>query len=86
MAEDIRDNEMQGLVDMTHLESREVELDDGAKGWLTVSEGQNPSEKITLRLSFMTVRGYSSAITLMLFARRIITHVFRKILMPLTSP
>ena len=68
MAEDIRDNEMQGLVDMTHLESKEVELDDGAKGWLTVSEGQNPSEKITLRLSFMTVRGYSSAITLMLFA------------------
>lgn len=85
MATDIRNTELDGLIDIKHLEDKEVEMDDGTKGWLMVSEARNPEAIQKLKISFLTVRGFTSTITLMLFSSRDTYDYFQDVIESLNT-
>lgn len=70
VSEDIREIELNDLEEIKVLEDRETTMDDGSKGWKVVADARNPADNVPLRISLVTVRGYTAETTLMLFATR----------------
>ncbi len=68
IAHKIRDDELDGLIEIDSQMDEEITLDDGNTAWLTLSEARNPKENQKLQISLVTVKGYTAANTVVLYS------------------
>ncbi len=78
IAHRIRENELEELVGVNFVEDEAIEMDDGSRAWLTVSEGRLPDDPSVLKVSIVTVRGYTTVTSLLLFSTRDVFEYFQE--------
>lgn len=68
LAHRIRDFELQDVLNLEYLEDREIKMKNGRAGWLTEAQGIPPNDIHIFHFSLVTVRGFASSTTLMLYS------------------
>jgi len=68
VAHKVRSTEMEGLKDISHITDSMIRMDNGRPAWLTVSEAKTPEDQMPLRIRIVTVKGYTSVISFLLYS------------------
>ncbi len=68
LAHRIRDIELQDVQNLAFLEDREIQMKNGRPGWLTEAQGRTTDDVRKFHFSLVTVRGFTSSTTLMLYS------------------